>query len=120
MSSRHNEDGFTLIELLVVVAIIGILAGIAIPSFSAYRSQGYDSRATSDLRNLATAQEAYFASNASYTTNLNSLPGFQQSPGVNLSVDSVTGTGFTASSSHSDGTTTYSWDSENGGLQGAS
>ena len=58
----QGESGFTLIELLVVVAIIGILAAIAIPQFSAYRKRGYEAAVKSDLRNAATAQEAYFAS----------------------------------------------------------
>src|SRR5437773_11923107 len=58
----QSESGFTLIELLVVVAIIGILAAIAIPQFSAYRKRGYEAQIKSDLRNAATAEEAYFAS----------------------------------------------------------
>ena len=57
----ESESGFTLIELLVVVAIIGILAAIAIPQFSAYRKRGYEAQIKSDLRNAATAEEAYFA-----------------------------------------------------------
>jgi prepilin-type N-terminal cleavage/methylation domain-containing protein len=57
----RSEAGFTLIELLVVVAIIGILAAIAIPQFAAYRKRGYEAQVKSDLRNAATAQEAYFA-----------------------------------------------------------
>src|SRR6059036_2260907 len=61
----QNESGFTLIELLVVVAIIGILAAIAIPQFSAYRKRGYEAQVKSDLRNVATAEEAYFAANQS-------------------------------------------------------
>jgi type IV pilus assembly protein PilA len=62
----RGESGFTLIELLVVVAIIGILAAIAIPQFSAYRKRGYEAALKSDLRNAATAEEAYFAQNNSY------------------------------------------------------
>jgi type IV pilus assembly protein PilA len=62
----QGESGFTLIELLVVVAIIGILAAIAIPQFSAYRKRGYEAALKSDLRNAATAEEAYFAQNFTY------------------------------------------------------
>src|SRR5438552_834420 len=57
----QSESGFTLIELLVIVAIIGILATIAIPQFSTYRKQGYEAQVKSDLKNAATAKEAYFA-----------------------------------------------------------
>ena len=60
------RSGFTLIELLIVVAIIGILAAVAIPQFSAYRMRGFNSAATSDLKNSKAAQEALFADNQTY------------------------------------------------------
>src|SRR6266498_1113967 len=61
--NKRNEQGFTLIELLVVVAIIGILAAIAIPQYATYKQQAADSKAKSDLHNMATAMEAYYGSN---------------------------------------------------------
>ena len=119
MLNKRDEQGFTLIELLVVVAIIGILAAIAIPQFSAYRAQGFNARASSDLRNLATAEEAYFAANAAYTSTLSGLTGFKQSPGVTVAVGGISGTGFTASASSANGNKTFNWDSVLGGLQNA-
>ena len=61
-----SKKGFTLIELLIVVAIIGILAAIAIPQFAAYRARGYNSSATSDLKNMKTSLEAFFTDNTRY------------------------------------------------------
>jgi type IV pilus assembly protein PilA len=63
---KKAKKGFTLIELLVVVAIIAILAAIAIPQFASYRTKSYNSAAQSDLRNIKTALEAYFADNQKY------------------------------------------------------
>ena len=52
--------GFTLIELLIVIVIIGILAAIAIPKFATTKEKAYLTVMKTDLRNLATAEEAYF------------------------------------------------------------
>lgn len=61
MSKRISASGFTLVELLIVIAIIGILASIAIPQFTSYRQKSYNSAAQSDLRNVKTNLEAYYA-----------------------------------------------------------
>lgn len=118
-----KEKGFTLIELLVVIAIIGILAAIAIPQFAEYRARGFDARARSDLRNVATAEEAYFVDNEAYVACTQAtcpglLPGIDAlSDGVTLSMALAGATAFTGSSSHSKGRLTFLWDSANGGAQ---
>jgi len=64
-----NRKGFTLIELLIVVVIIGILAAIAIPKFANTKQKAVKSAMISDLRNLATAQEAFYADSTKYATS---------------------------------------------------
>jgi prepilin-type N-terminal cleavage/methylation domain-containing protein len=62
----QNRKGFTLIELLIVVVIIGILAAIAIPKFANTKQKAVVASMKSDLRNLVTAQEAFFSDNQDY------------------------------------------------------
>ena len=85
-----NRKGFTLIELLIVVVIIGILAAIAIPKFANTKSKAYITAMKSDLRNLVSAQESYFADSSAYSTNT-TLLNFKASTGVsapNISIGS--------------------------------
>jgi prepilin-type N-terminal cleavage/methylation domain-containing protein len=65
-----NRTGFTLIELLIVVVIIGLLAAIAIPKFANTKEKAYIASMKADLRNLVTAEEAYFADSLAYTDQL--------------------------------------------------
>ena len=78
-----NKKGFTLIELLIVVVIIGILAAIAIPKFANTKSKAYIAAMKSDLRNLVTAEESFFADSTKYVTYDTTKLKFKPSTGVN-------------------------------------
>jgi type IV pilus assembly protein PilA len=97
-----NKKGFTLIELLIVVVIIGILAAIAIPKFANTKEKAYVASMKSDLRNLVTAQEAYFSdNNSSYASTIGMMgTNYKASSGVTVAINSSTATGWTASSTH--------------------
>ena len=124
---KKTSKGFTLIELLVVIAIIGILAAIAIPQFSQYRKRGFAARAKSDLRNVATAEEAYFVDAEKYLActgdqtggTCTALPGFDKaSNGVTITMTVPTVTYFAGTSVHPKGQPTlFTWNSASGGLQ---
>jgi type IV pilus assembly protein PilA len=104
--NRKDEKGFTLIELMIVIAIIGILAAIAIPQFSAYRNRAFNAAALSDLKNAVTAQEAYFVDFQVYggATGDNITPtssnilqtryGVEISKGVTLTLTAITATTY--------------------------
>jgi prepilin-type N-terminal cleavage/methylation domain-containing protein len=95
----RDNKGFTLIELLIVVVIIGILAAIAIPKFSATREKAYFAAMKSDLKNLASQQEIYYSDTYAYTTDAADL-GFVNSDGVLVAIPGATGSGWSASAYH--------------------
>ena len=96
---RRSRRGFTLIELLVVVVIIGVLAAIAIPKFQSTKGKANAASLKSDLRNLATAQEAYFYENLTYTTSVPSL-NVKLTSGVTITWGTVGTAGWAAKVTH--------------------
>jgi len=113
------EEGFTLIELLVVIAIIGILAAIAIPQFAAYRRRGFEANVQADLRNAATAQEAYFVTANTYRVGalISGTPqGFNKSANITMT-SSGGAASFTLTASHANCTAVnWTYSSQTGAI----
>ena len=98
-----NRKGFTLIELLIVVVIIGILAAIAIPKFAATKDKAKLASVKTDVRNMMTAQEAYFSDYATYAADFSSLQAKTNSSLSNGNTATVAGvaSGYTSTVSNS-------------------
>ena len=62
----RDTKGFTLVELLIVMAILGILAGIAVPVYLGHRQKAAQTEAKQNLLQLRTLQEQYLADNGEY------------------------------------------------------
>lgn len=115
------SSGFSLLEILIVLTIVSILTAVALPQYNDYKKQAFDSRALSDLRNVAISEEAYFMQSEKYLpcngSACTALPGMSAvSKGVILSVEAQN-EAFIAKASHPKGSgKTFSWDSAKGGL----
>lgn len=73
MFSRRPQSGFTLIEMMIVVAIMGIIAAFAYPSYVEQVRKSKRSDAKIALQQIAQRQESHFVKNYSYATSLTAL-----------------------------------------------
>jgi len=109
LARLRGSQGFTLIELLIVVVIIGILAAIAIPQFASTKQKAFEATAKSDLRNLMTAEESYYADTQTYkplsgvTSASTDLPGWRLSESIGSATAGGTATVTVPSSNGGDG-----------------
>jgi len=73
MNKKIKNGGFTLIELMITVAIMGILATIAYPSYNDFVVRNNRAEAPRELVRLANLQEQLFVDSRAYTANISDL-----------------------------------------------
>ena len=70
IKARGREGGFTLIELMITVAVIGILAAIAVPSYARYTIRSSRQAVQSELVVLASIQEKIYLNSNAYASSV--------------------------------------------------
>lgn len=98
-SNEFDHRGVTFIELLTVVVIIGLLTVFALPRLTRNKEKTIIATMESDLRNLATSEEGYYYTNATYTTNQAAL-NITLTSGNTLIINQATSAGWSATMSN--------------------
>ncbi|MCZ6797220.1 MAG: type IV pilin protein [Gammaproteobacteria bacterium] len=70
-----KTSGFSLVELMIVVAIIGLLAGIALPAYQNHMLKAHRADGQGILLDMAARQERFITQNNTYTTDVSSATG---------------------------------------------
>jgi prepilin-type N-terminal cleavage/methylation domain-containing protein len=117
----RRQGGFSAIEMITVVALVGILAGIGVSQFTAYRKRSYETQVKQGLNDAVKAQQSFFTANGSYKSgSLTSgdPPGFNRTQAVTLTA--VAGeNSFQLTATHAlCGSTTWTLDSSDGRISG--
>lgn len=73
--AKKLSSGFTLIEILIAIAIIGVLASIAIPSYQDYKEKARVTQAITDIASISVKIEAYWQDARAYPTSLADVDG---------------------------------------------
>ena len=72
-SSINKRSGFTLIELLIAIAIVGVLAATAYPSYREHIRKGNRAAAQAFILEIAQRQQQHFINSRAYATTLTAL-----------------------------------------------
>lgn len=91
--ARTRQSGFSLMELMIVVAIVGILAAIAYPSYQQYIIRGNRAAAQSAMMDIANRQQQLLVANRAYVAAANAAA-FAASTGYVLPQDVSANYGF--------------------------
>jgi type IV pilus assembly protein PilA len=95
-SHRRGEAGFSLVELMIAVAIIGILAATALPSFVRYQLRAKTSEVKTNLQGIRHAQMAYMSTSGSFVDAAASPPTFSGPQKVPFVDSGTSGANFEA------------------------
>ena len=117
-SHRQRNRGFTILELMIAVAIIGVLAAVAIPSYRTYQFKSKRSEAYVNLGALARTQTAYFGLAGTFFGVAPAEPGLTNGdvPGTTTRPSAAIDTAFGPVGFAAEGQVYFDYDTNTGGL----
>ncbi len=96
MNKQRKTGGFTLIELLIVIAILGILAAIAIPTYMGQKKKAVYAEAATNLQSIRLLEEQFYAENGRYAPDADNSIATAETAFYNAANDTNTNIGGAA------------------------